>query len=58
MPELETAPLTSDVLVELSEVVGRELTLQEVIDIVSEKTQRGGNLAFAGKQRANAARIV
>lgn len=49
----------SELLAELSEVAGRDLTLEDVIEIVAEKTQRGVNLAFTGKQRARQiARLV
>ena len=42
----------SELLAKLSEVAGRDLTLEDVVEIVAEKTQRGVNLAFTGKQRA------
>lgn len=49
----------SELLAKLSEVAGRDLTLEDVVEIVAEKTQRGVNLAFTGKQRARQiARLV
>ena len=49
----------SELLAELSNVAGRDLTFEDVVEIVAEKTQRGVNLAFTGKQRARQiARLV
>jgi adenine-specific DNA-methyltransferase len=56
----ETDPSTLDeLLAQLSEVVGRPLTVSEVSEIVTEKSQRGVNLSFVGKQQARKiARLV
>lgn len=35
----------SELLAELSNVAGRDLTFEDVVEIVAEKTQRGVNLA-------------
>lgn len=55
-----TATLTTDGLLnELSAAAGRELTVEELVEIVKEKAQRGVNLSFTGKQQARRiARLV
>ncbi len=48
-----------ELLAYLSDLAGRELTAEDLSAIVSEKTQRGVNLAFVGKQQARRiARLV
>lgn len=41
-----------DMLAELSAAAGRDLTFEELVEIVAERTQRGINIAFTGKQQA------
>lgn len=48
-----------ELVASLSEIVGRDLTVSEIIDIVGERTQLGVNVSFLGKQQARKiARLV
>lgn len=60
MTDDEAAPLTLEELVtQLSDAAGRDLSIEDLKEIVAERTQRGVNLAFVGKQQARRiARLV